>query len=348
MRHRLLFASLVLLITNPLFAGVFAFSTDPDLDPFIIVHPPGYDGTGGDLVVRICSAQETRHAVLVAIDTWNALERTTQNCTDCRLWEEGPSGSSEPLTMETTTIHELGHCAMGLGHINWLDDPVETSYTNGTEINFFTDGPDGIRGSSDDGVSPPAGARVVHWFRTADNDPFVIDSTTIDSSTYTRRKIDLPTGHTWPASGNRGVGLLLGQLDSQAVMYSGADVLQVYHGLSADDVNTVEFGMSGLDETAGTADDYAIQLEFAEDCADADIEVRYESLGSTARGGCFADLESLAPAGQLDIHHKLIPIGGPGFERVRVDINSDLDWSFEVFTDGFEDGTTGNWSQSVP
>lgn len=346
---RILLGILVALTAgSPAAAGVFGFSTNPDLDPFIIVHPPGYAGTGGNLVVRICSAQETRHAVLVAIDTWNALERTTQNCTDCRLWEEGSSGSSEPLAMETTTIHELGHCAMGLGHINWLDDAVETSYTNGTEIGFYTDGPDGIRGSSDDGVSPPAGARVAHWFRTADNDPFVIDSTTIDGSTYTRRKIDLPAGHSWPASGNRGVGLLLGHLDSQAVMYSGADVLTVYHSLTADDVNTVEFAMSGLDETASTGDDYSVQLEYVEDCADAEIEVKFESLGSTARGGCFADVESLAPPGEMDIHHKLIALGAPGFERIRVDINSDLDWSFEVFSDGFEDGTTGNWSQSVP
>lgn len=330
-------------------SGVFLYSTSTIFEHYLVMHPTGYNGAGGVLEVRICSAPETRHATLFAIDKWNALDRTTGNCSGCRLWEEGGSGSDAPRSMENTMLHELGHCAMGLDHVNWMDNGgVQMSYTNGDAINFYTDGLDGVRGSSDDGVSPPAGARVVHWFRSADNDPFVIDSTVIDISTYSRQKIDLPSGHSWQASGNRGVGDLLGLTDTQTVMYSASDPLQVYSGLTADDVNTVEFARSGLDETAGTADDYTVSLIYVDDCAMADIEVNFEPLPllPNALGNCAVDAVSLEPGQMFEIHHALRPFLGDS--RILLTINSDKDWDSSVFGDGFEDGTTSGWTLTVP
>jgi len=279
MRRLNLISIAMLAVGIPLNAGPFHLSDSSLFDPFIVVHPPGYDGTGGTLEVRICAAEETRFAVLKAISIWNAAQRTTENCTACRLWEEGPSGSGEPFSMESTVLHEMGHCVLGLGHINWNDGSSETSFTNTADATLMTPGADGIRGSSDDGVAPLPGARLIHWFRETDNNPLTIDSTTIDSATYTRRIIDLPTGHGWSANGNRGVGLPLGFANTQAIMYSGIDAGQAYNSLAADEVNTVEFGMSGLDEDAGTADDYTIELIYVDDCAAADVEVQYFSFG---------------------------------------------------------------------
>ena len=44
------------------------------------------------------------------------------------------------------------------------------------------------KGSSDDTqvIEPGAFPESIHWFRTADNDPFVIDAVVIDKDTYSR------------------------------------------------------------------------------------------------------------------------------------------------------------------
>jgi hypothetical protein len=60
--------------------------------PLAIIHPPGYAGMGGELVVRICvDTTDTTNSSLVgpvqrAIELWNALEAITGNCggpSDC-------------------------------------------------------------------------------------------------------------------------------------------------------------------------------------------------------------------------------------------------------------------------
>jgi len=95
-----------------------------DVPPFAIMHPAGYDGTGGVLTVGICV--QTGSEVLIpyvqdTIDLWNALLPTTGNCANCVLWEEPvPPGSFNDTF--STLVHELGHCAMGLDHINLEED----------------------------------------------------------------------------------------------------------------------------------------------------------------------------------------------------------------------------------
>lgn len=119
-------------------------------------------------------------------------------------------------------------------------------------------------------------------------------------------------------------------------------------GLAADDANTVRYGMSGLDATAGTADDYTIRLALVEDCFSADVEVSFSALGPPSPagqtlGGCEAQLTAIdptpPPAGA--IHHAMQRIF-PLFDRIRVRINSEVVWD-SIFADGFESSDTAAW-----
>ncbi len=105
--------------------------------------------------------------------------------------------------------------------------------------------------------------------------------------------------------------------------------------------------MAGIDTDASqTADNYSVQLFFAYDCADADIEVRLTDFGAgnTTPGACLADLDPL-PTGGLNIHHALMPF--PAEPRILIDLNINLTWD-TVFADGFEAGTSARWSVVIP
>ena len=299
--HPIILCALFCFVSAPVPAGVYFGSSSTIFEPFIVVHPAGYDGTGGPVPVRICigpNSSTTLPPLIAAIEIWNGLVASTSNCEECFLLEEPPPGIDAPPSMTTTLIHELGHCAMGLDEINW--QATLTSFTNNQDAVSVDDGADDVRGSRDDAPSPLPGTRVVHWFRIADNDPFVIDATVIDMDTYSRRIIDFPAGSTWPESGNRGVGDHRGLTDTQSVisvMYGAIRTPTRYLGLTADDVNTVKYGMTGLDENAGTTDDYTIELIYEPDCSAANIEVRLAPLAPTELGACTADLEPLPTGG---------------------------------------------------
>lgn len=126
------FAATLLLGTVPAFAGTYfqvfdrgQLSPGPDdVPPFAIMHPIGYDGTGGMLTIGICvraGSEEPVTPTQNAIAMWNALTPMTGNCVNCFLWEE-PSPPESSQNPTTTLVHELGHCAMGLDHINLEED----------------------------------------------------------------------------------------------------------------------------------------------------------------------------------------------------------------------------------
>lgn len=326
----------------PASGGDFRLSDSTLFDPFIVVHPPGYDGVGGGLQVAICIAPGSSILTAAAeqvIPVWNELLATTENCEGCRLWEEGES-DGQFYFMNMAMLHEIGHCAMGLGHSNWATSTeIHTSFTNSKEAVAIDAGADSIRGTGDDIPSPFPGTRLLHWFRITDNDPFAIDGAVIDINTYSRRIIDLPGGQTWPANGNRGVGDFFGLQNTQNVMYSGGAREQRYLGLSPDEVNTVQFGAVGVDELAGTKDDYTVTLVLVDDCAMADIELRFEEITS-GLGVCLSDLSPLPTMG-AEVHHVAIP--APGEERIVVTINSAKRWD-AIFADGFESGDFSAWS----
>ena len=272
-----------LLSSSPVLAGAFLGSNSTvcngnECRNFIIVHPVGYTsaGMGGEIEVPVCirpgDAPFVQRAVDEAISVWNGLTPTTGNCKDCAT-SEVPPGQPGVFIMETAVIHEFGHCAMGLGHTNYRD-PVLMMLNNFTVVKDVTSqdaGADTVRGSRDDVVTPdpqppPPGALPLHWYRIADNDPVVIDGTVIDAGTYAILPQQLPAGSTWAANGNRHVSALLGAgADTQNVMHGAAARNMQYLGLTADDVNTVSHGMSGLDSAAGTGDDYTINLVLVPD-----------------------------------------------------------------------------------
>ncbi len=356
------FLAAALLSVSPALAGAFLGSNSTSCNGaqcniFIIVHPIGYTsaGMGGLIEVPVCirpgDAPFVQRAVEEAISVWNGLTPTTGNCKDCAS-SESPPGQPGVFIMETVAIHEFGHCAMGLGHTNYRD-PVSLMLDNFTAAKDVTSqaaGADTVRGSRDDIVTPdpqppPPNALPLHWFRTADNDPVVIDGTVIDISTYAIFAPQLPTGSTWAANANRQVSALLGAGDdTQNVMHGAAARNMLYLGLTADDVNTVRHGMSGLDTTAGTGDDYTIMLALVPDCANAEIEVQYLPLGPQIGGLCRATLDYIGPqppppAGR--IHFAVTALDPP---RIQIQFNSDVDWG--IFADSFETGDLSRWSES--
>lgn len=360
---RLLYGLLTLTLLGPAaHAGVFLdmHNTAPQHPTFTVVHSPGYTGTGGTLALSVCVEPESppalREAVDQAIATWNNLLPMTGNCLGCLTLEE-PDPAPRPLPvieLFQTVLHELGHCAMGLDHPNWLLDPmngqppIPTDFTAGRAVQSWSD-PDGVPGSQDDRPSPSPGSLLIHWYRIADNDPVIVDGTIIDRNTYTRSLAPLiGMGQFWAANANRRSAELLGAVNTQTVMFAAQSEGTNTLGLASDEVNMARFAATGLDKLDGTDDDYQVALEIAETCADATIRVSFDRLPAGTNGSCIASLEQMPvqpdPTAQ---HYVVAPF--PGETQLLVRINSLTDWDFElVFIDGFAGGDTSEWTLTVP
>jgi len=340
---------------------------DEDVTPFGITHPIGYDGTNSPIGVKICIDSSImpggvlREPTQRAIDGWNALLAHTGTCRNCLTLEQG-TGPSAPVPYHAVSalLHELGHCALGLGHTNLQFDPpgapderVNTSFTmsyDGSSVGIAA-GTDGIPGSFDD-VQQAGGGMIpdsVHWFRIADNNPVIVDGTTIDTMTYSRSiAVNLPAGHGWAANANILVAAALGFPNTQAVMYSALVRGQQNASLTADDVNMVKMGMTGQDRLAGTSDDYGITLELVDDCATADLSVAFLPLNNDdVYGACGARADFSFPQTPSSARHYSV-VKMPSTARLLVVLNRDQDWNFgledEVFADGFESGDTCGWN----
>lgn len=335
--------ALALVPTPPVEAGVYIGSTDPTTipdppgvyEPYIILHPKGFTGAGTELVVKVCAASIAKQfipAIQDAIAMWNASTSMTQNCQNCAVWEETRVWGVGTLLAGAVVIHELGHCALGLDHINLGSQ----SFTNVVESSSVSAGTDGIRGTNDDVVTPLPGARVVHWFRKSDNDPVVVDSTLIDIDTYSRAIIDLPTNHLWPANANRVVAESLNEANTQSVMYSAAAPDTTYFGLAADEVNMLEMASSSIDTQAGTSDDYSVTLQLVQDCDTADVMFVFDTPSDPdTTGECQSDSIPISPPGPTRLHWAL---SGP----LTITMSSNFTWD-AIFYDGFESGDTTGW-----
>lgn len=328
-------ASMFVWFLTPVPAGAGAFLlTENILNQSVdsITHAFGYTGSGGQLAISVCVDPESQHATVMetplqnAVDTWNSLEPTLGNYVDPST--EVPAGVHD---FESVVLHELGHCAGGLGHPNLYQVLAEESITLAIVFGDntisrpgpngewdFSIGLDGKYGSSDDLRGDDVN---LHWYRIDFNDPFFVDPPPpppVHFSTYRRDLAELPDGHTYAANANPKLSLHppLGYPHTRAVMYDRAFPQTEFRSLGSDDVSTLKYGMSGLDEFAGNDDDYTIVLsKTAHPC---DIPVAFSTdLPAVTPGRCAGGL--LPIPGSSD-HYR------PVSEAVL--INALFDWYF--------------------
>ena len=337
----LLAATTALLVPSTVQAGAFigAGAANPD----VILHPRGYDGTGGELTVSVCldpasiELPNMEIPMRNVITIWNALQVTTGNL---KLGEDSELEPGE-VDWESTILHEIGHC-IGLAHPNLATESGVpnaqhnyTKTTTGSNGSFDLDnGADNIIGSADDLRGDDVN---LHWYQNDVNNPFAMPAV-IDSTTYRRTLDRLPGGELAAANADRAVSALYGVPGTEASMQQGAFSDEEQRTLAADDVATLRLGMAGLDEIEGTADDYTLNLEYAGVTNACDLVVRLVDTSSFA----FCSTNS----GTISGNHRVINNSSV--------TTGDFNWFFttelvvlgDIFTDGFESGDTSAWSSS--
>ena len=101
----LLLAS-ALLIQAPAWAGAFIFASETRQD--LILHPKGYNGSGGVVNLGVCILPTSQNASLLEIPVqnniivWNELQPLAQNL---------QTGVISGLDAESVLLHEFGHVA---------------------------------------------------------------------------------------------------------------------------------------------------------------------------------------------------------------------------------------------
>lgn len=246
----------------------------------VVTHALGYTGVGGAINITVGIDPTSAFAAQMIIptqnvvNTWNGLLPTTGN-----LNSIGISGSQ--VDYESTLLHEMGH-SLGLAHVNAATESGLTepnrNYTKATDgadnVLNLNAGADGIRGSADDIRGDDVN---LNYFRIADNNPVSIAAGVVDSTTYSRDLADLPIGDNFSANADRAVAAALGFPNTEAVMQQGAFSDENQRTLGADDVAGMLYAQSGLDEIAGTADDYTVTLNFIGLDAGADIVIDFDN-----------------------------------------------------------------------
>ena len=285
-------------------AGAYIFAGEENgVD--VITHPQNYTGDEDVVTVRVCidpaspDAANMEYSMQNNIDTYNNLNYTHGNIQSGNN-NNIPSGA---LDFESVSLHEIGHC-LGMAHVNLASESglsgLNRNYTKTTDgsDNVFNidDGADNKIGSSDDLRGDDVN---LHWFRVSNNDPFTID-TVVDSTTYSRDLSDLPAGHTFATNADRAVSLHLGYTRSEAVMQQGTFYDEAQRELGHDDVATLRYAMSGVDERESggprdrnSRDNYSLVLEYG-GISDVDCDVSMSmtttnSLAFCSVGGEYVD-----------------------------------------------------------
>ncbi|MGI9237296.1 MAG: hypothetical protein ACR2QZ_07855 [Woeseiaceae bacterium] len=258
-------------------AGAFLIPGLTPPNPDIVTHAPNYSGTGGEIVVTVCidpmdpNAATLETPVKNVVSAFNAFAPVTQNL------QFGASNNipATSFDFESVMLHEVGHC-LGLGHPNLAsesglptDEQDSTATQDGANTMVDVDaGTDTLFGSSDDVRSDDVN---LQWYTPGVNNPFLLPAV-VDSSTYSRTGA-LPGGHLFAANADRQVGAALGLADTEAVMQQGTFNDEAQRVLANDDVATLMYAGVGYDETAGTADDYTVELQYVGLTTSCDISV---------------------------------------------------------------------------
>lgn len=265
----------------PALAGAFVFSGETN-GTGVITHPNGYTGTGGTVNVSVCidpnsvNAANMVNSVRNAVATWNALSAVSPNL----LFSPNNDVPASAVDFESAVVHELGHC-IGLAHPNLATESglpaSQRDYTKSTDgaDNAFDlgSGTDGIIGSADDARGDDVN---LHWFNSTNNPCTTVIGTT-DTSALFRGLGSLPGSDTFAANADRTVCNNLGFANTEAAMQQGQGSDEDQRDLGGDDVRTLGLGMSGLDETQGTADDYTVNLTYAGMTTACDIPIAFNN-----------------------------------------------------------------------
>ena len=215
--------------------------------------------------------------------------------------------------------------------------PTNSTNTTKGANGVFNEGAggDGIFGSADDVRGDDVN---LVWFRKVDNDPFAL-GTVFDTSTYSVDVADLPGGDAFVANADRTVGVThYGVTATEAVMQQLSFFGEDQRQWAADDVATLSLGMSGVDETQGTADDYTIRAEYAGLTTSCDLVLRFNN-AATGFAVC-----SVGGSGLGGGHWRIT--------SATASFNTGYTWFFNdvekvegnIFADGFESGDTSAWS----
>jgi len=285
-------ASLILTATASQALGFAYITAGEGSGPYgenSITHPLGYTGFGGVLDISVGIAEDSPNANAMQVSTqnvvtvWNQLLPTTGNLDLSTI-------AGNEIDFESTLLHELGH-SLGLAHPNAAtesglpkDDRNYTKSTNGANNTFdLNAGADTVKGSADDLRGDDGN---LHWYHIGTNDPFCTCNAlgVVDKTTFSRDLDDLPDGDLFAANADRDVAELnrYDVPNTEAVMQQGAFFGEVQRTLGANDVAGLKFAMAGLDETAGTADDYIINLIYAGLDDGADIVIDFDNVASFA------------------------------------------------------------------
>jgi len=291
----MLFLSLALVGSVKVEAGAFVFAGET-FGVDVVTHPPNYTGAGGEVTVSVCIDPAATNAVAMEtpvkniVSTINAFVPKSPNLI-FGVANDIPVGEFD---FESLTLHEFGHC-LSLHHPNQgVKTGVSGADTNATQstdgvdnIFNFNSGIDTVPGSNDDIRGDDDN---LHYYENLVNNPFVLPAKA-DAANYTRGLTNMAAGDLYPANAGRAVGPLQvpAVADTEAVMQQGQGSDEDQRALQSDDVATLMYGGTGLDETVGGTDDYTIKLVYAGLTTACDIVVESAATGfaSCGFGGTF-------------------------------------------------------------
>ena len=283
---------------NSAFPFAFVFAGEAN-GVTIVTHPIGYTGAGGVVTVSVGIDPTSANASDMVISTQNVIAVFNEALSTTGNLDFGPLPSGN-IDFESVLLHEMGH-SLGLRHCNLASESGLTGSaqnftqaTDGADNVYGLDaGVDGIIGTADDVRGDDVN---LNYFKISDNNPFTIAGT-VDQTTYSRDIIDLPSGN-FSTNGDRTVSGSLGFPNTEAVMQQGTFNNEQQQTLSADDVAGLKYAMAGLDEIAGTADDYILELEYAGLTASADIVIDFDNnetgFAVSQNGGVFVGADHIA------------------------------------------------------